>query len=490
MKLLIDTNVLIPLEPSVLADEEPGGQQAREMYRLAMEAGSTVYLHPIQRRDIEQDSNTDRRKLRLKLIEKYPSLPKPPIPDSTFLASIGNPLPVTNDWIDAHLIAALNRDLVSILVTEDRGIHSRCRRLNLATRCATVAQAVELLKEELPAKPGRLPAIRPVLAHELDESDPVFDSFRDDYPEFDTWLKKCREEHRQCWIVELPGISTYAGVCIVNHEDRDWSDALNPTLKICSFKIAEDAIGAKLGELLLHAVLSFANENGYGTLFIETYDKHAALIYLLENFGFRQIGQKAGDTGEVELRKLMAPASPVLDLTPLDFHQTFGPYEISLDDVRIFVVPIEPKFHRMLFPDLEEQRSLYEGEDSCGNTLRKAYLCRAVTKQIRPGDVLLFYKSHAQQKVTAVGIVEDTIRTANAEELQKFASKRTVYERSDIESMTEGRNALGILFRYAPILGERIPLKRLTDAGLLKGTPQSIVQIKEDDHSWLKAYLK
>ncbi|MBI1313585.1 hypothetical protein GC176_20020 [bacterium] len=285
-------------------------------------------------------------------------------------------------------------------------------------------------------------------------------------------------------------MSTYAGICIVNRQDRVWADATNPTLKICSFKIAEDAVGAKLGELLLHAVLRYANENRYGTLFIETFDKQAALIYLLECFGFRQRGQKAGNSGEIELRKLMVPTGSTHGIAPLDFHQEFGPYRISLDGVRVFVVPIEPRFHRMLFPDLEEQRSLYEGTDSCGNTLRKAYLCKAVTKQIRPGDVLLFYKSHARQEVTSVGIVEETIRTADADQLQKFASKRTVYERSDIESMTEGRNALGILFRYAPILKEAIRLQGLTDSCLLNGTPQSIVQIKEDDHTWLEAYLK
>ena len=490
MKLLIDTNVLIPLEPGVLADEEPGSQQAREMFKLAMETGSVVYLHPIQRQDIEQDKKADRRELRLSLIKKYPLLPKPPVPSTPFLALIGSPKPNTNHWIDAHLIAALIRDLISILVTEDKGIHTRCQNLNLASRCRTVAQTIEILREELPTNPGRLPAIQAVLAHELNESDPIFDSFRDDYPGFDDWLKKCREQHRPCWTVKLPEISTYAGICIVNREDRNWSDAKNPTLKICSFKIADEALGAKLGELLLHAVLSYANENDYCTLFIETFDKQPALIYLLECFGFRQSGQKAGESGELELRKLMLPIDSQLDMTPLAFHQEFGPYQISLDGVRIFVVPIEPKFHQMLFPDIEEQRSLFEGKDPCGNTLRKVYLCNAVTKQIRPGDVLLFYKSHDQRKITAIGIVEETIRTDDTDDLERFALKRTVYERSDIKAMTEGRNALGILFRYAPILKDGISLRSLTDSALLNGVPQSIVQIKEDDNSWLKAYLK
>ncbi len=186
MKLLIDTNVLIPLEPGSKTDLEPKTQVAAELLRTAQQVGATIYLHPIQRKDIEQDKDADRRALRLRLIEKYLHLPTPPVPSLALLAEIGNPPQGTNGWIDAHLIAALDRDLVDILVTEDQGIHKRCVRISRASQCRTISQALARLQDDLPAEPTPLPAVQSLLAHELNDADPIFASFRGDYPKFDT----------------------------------------------------------------------------------------------------------------------------------------------------------------------------------------------------------------------------------------------------------------------------------------------------------------
>lgn len=146
MKLLIDTNVLIPLEPGSKTDLEPNTPVAAELLRTAQQVGATIYLHPIQRKDIEQDKDAERRALRLRLIEKYPQLPSPPVPNLILLGEIGNPPSGSNGWIDAHLIAALDRDLVDFLVTEDQGIHKRCARVSRAAQCRTISQALARLR--------------------------------------------------------------------------------------------------------------------------------------------------------------------------------------------------------------------------------------------------------------------------------------------------------------------------------------------------------
>ena len=130
------------------------------------------------------------------------------------------------------------------------------------------------------------------------------------------------------------------------------------------------------------------------------------------------------------------------------------------------------------------------GTESCGNTLRKAYLCNASIKQLEPGDILLFYRSQELRGVTALGVVEQTLRTADTEELARCARKRTVYEMPDIEAKTAKGSALGILFRHAPILKKRILLKTLIEAGLVKAAPQSIVQMKPETNSWIRDHLK
>jgi L-amino acid N-acyltransferase YncA len=384
----------------------------------------------------------------------------------------------------------LEGDLIDILVTEDREIHRACRRLNLDSRCHSLVAALEVVEDELPIVPSPPPAVRGCLAHELDAGDPIFDSLRVDYSGLDTWLAKCRREHRQCWVVNLPGRVTHAGVCIVNREDRHWPDASDPTLKICTFKIADDVAGMKLGELLLRAVFEYAHANGFATLFVEVFPKHGGLLKMLRCFGFEQHGHKRTGSQELVLRKISEPPSGAGALDPAEYHRLYGPYHIRLEGCRVFVVPIEPRYHSLLFPHLENQASLFPGTESCGNTIRKVYICNSGTTKIRPGDLLLFYRSRERKGITALGVVEETIRTREAKKLARFATKRTVYQGPEIEAKTCGREALGILFREAPILEDTVRIEELTKAGLLLRIPQSITELKAASLKWIRTHLK
>src|ERR1700730_15408199 len=98
--------------------------------------------------------------------------------------------------------------------------------------------------------------------------------------------------------------------------------------------------------------------------------------------------------------------------------------------VRKFCVPIQPDYHRRLFPEIAFGRDLplfpkeefglilaHGQERTPGNTIRKVYLCRAKTTRIRPGDLLLFYMSKddryaASQSITTVGVVEQVMTSS------------------------------------------------------------------------------
>ena len=71
LKYLIDTNILIPLEPASKLDLETNSELTREFHRLAIKAGHQLFVHPFIRQDIEQDKDIERAKLRKQLIEKY-----------------------------------------------------------------------------------------------------------------------------------------------------------------------------------------------------------------------------------------------------------------------------------------------------------------------------------------------------------------------------------------------------------------------------------
>jgi hypothetical protein len=261
-------------------------------------------------------------------------------------------------------------------------------------------------------------------------------------------------------------------------------------LKICTFKIADDLGGMKLGELLLRAVLEYAHKNGFATLFLEVFPEHGGLLRMLRCFGFEQHGHKKPGSEELVLRKRNVPPSDAGVLSSAEHHRLYGPYRIRLEGCRVFVVPIEPRYHSLLFPHLESQTPLFPGAESCGNAIRKVYLCNSGTTKIRPGDLLLFYRSRVQRGITALGVVEETIRTRDPERLTRFATRRTVYQKPDIERMTGGREALGVLFREAPILKGPVRIEELTKAGLLTTIPRSITELKPAVQQWIQTHLK
>jgi hypothetical protein len=489
LTILLDTNVLIPLEPTSPAEVEPGSPLAFKVANLALQVGAGLFLHPAQIDDLQADKDEARRTLRLSLTNKYPKLQSPPpVPDRIHVAA-GSPQRGTNDWVDCQLVAALEQNAVGFLVTEDRRIHRTCRALGIDGRCLSLEGANDLLESERIIAPLAPPATRAIHTHELDSADPIFQSLRADYPPFDEWLDKCKREHRHGWVVNVLDRIGYAGVCIVNPENRPWSDAENPTLKVCTFKIAEHAIGLKLGELLLRAVFDYVRKNRFQTAFVEVLPKHGALLNLLGDFGFEQTGHKEG-TSDIVLRKRFGPINDdERRLSALQFHRLFGPHLVKLEGVSGFIVPIEPRFHAALFPELEPQGSLFAGAESFGNTLRKAYVCRAQTRAIRPGDLLMFYRSGDWQSVTTVGVVEETLATAEVSEMKTLVRKRTVYGEADLEHMCRGDGALALLFRHADVLKRPLPLDELIANGVVTAAPQSITSLKPHAMTWIHNHL-
>jgi L-amino acid N-acyltransferase YncA len=482
MKLLIDTNVFIPLEPTHPSQREALTESVTRLARLASESGFQTYLHPAARADLDRDKDLDRSRLRHTLFSKYPAIPDPPPVTARLEGILGKAAPFTNNWVDHQLIAALDAEAVDFLVTEDQKLLKKARRAGLGSRVYTVPEAIGLIETLSDRVPSPPPAVRPVKSHAIEATDPILDSFRDDYPEFDNWFSKCRRQHRQAWIIEGPA-REIAAFCIVNPE----KDALPPltgkVLKLCSFKVSERYSGARFGELLLKAVLDHAVRNHYDWIYVTVFDKHERLIDLFETFGFSRLDARTS-LGELILAKPARPDLGTAPSSPLPFHIRYGP-RFFRTDVPWFVVPIQPRYARVLFPESAEQRVLHPGAHPFGNAIRKAYLCRAPIRTLSEGCVLLFYRSSEDRGGIALGIVEETLVSSSPEELARVVGKRTVYSLKEIEQMCS-RPVLAILFRQARVFEETIPTQELVRQGLFKRPPQSIMTLEGGSLEWLK----
>jgi len=143
----------------------------------------------------------------------------------------------------------------------------------------------------------------------------------------------------------------------------------------------------------------------------------------------------------------------------------------------------------MLFPEIEGQKMLGLAIRPCGNSIKKAYLSHAQTKQLCEGCIVLFYRSADAHAVTAVGIVEDTLRSRNADEIARYVGQRTVYTFDDIEKLCE-KDVLAIRFRLVKLLGDPISLNELKQNKVIKAAPQSITQLKEQGIEWLRQIIE
>ena len=485
MKFLLDTNIFIPLEPTRLSEVEGGTEKAARFVQLTNVSGHQIYLHPAALEDLKRDVDEERRKLRLILFNKYPSLPDPPPLETSLEALLGYVEPASNDWVDHHMIAALLGDAVDFLVTEDHSICKKAAKLGLEGRVATINEATSIVRDLYDTCPLPPPAVKEIKAHLLDEDDPIFQTMTEDYSGFDEWLIKCKREHRQAWVI-LGKTNQLAAVCIVKKEVVTPEELKGKVLKMCSFKVAEGYNGFRYGELLLKTIFNYALINSYDWIYLTVFPKYGHLISLLEDFGFEDMGGKT-ERGELILSKPMSFSEEMCSkLDPLLFNIRYGPFVIKIRNVPGFIVPIRPLYHRLLFPEVEKQLELQPGNHPFGNSIRKAYLCHAPIRKIEKGSNLFFYRSEDAHSIISIGVVEGTLVSSSAGEIARYVGKRTIYTFSEIEEMCKSK-VLAILFRQSRILERPIGLEELRQNKALTAAPQSIMKVQRGRLKWIQS---
>ena len=490
---LIDTNVIIGLE-----DHHTVQPAFAALLSIAAKHKEDVMVHEAARDDIQRDKDAARRTISLSKLEKFQLLRKVRGLSQAELERKFGLLARPNDVVDATLLDAIERGVADFLVTEDRGLHERARRASpeLGRRVLFVADAVQLLKTTYEPVEAPVRYVEEVSANEIQLTDEIFDSLREDYPPFDTWWRdKCVRERRPCWAVFDEGI---AGLVVRKDETAANTDATIKApkiLKICTFKVRPEKRGVKLGELLLKKVFWFAQANNYDLAYITTYKTQAALIDLLEYYGFQQTATKAD--GELIYEKTFARGvlAPVADMSNFELDRLNYPRFVTRPGIRAFTVPIKEGYHDTLYPDLRNpaQQDLFEavgiggGPKRPGNTIRKVYLCRAQSRLGPPGSLLVFYKGKSQsppsQALTAVGIFEESSMASSTKELMLLTGGRSVYSEAELSEWkaTADRPVKVINYLLAAYIEPAIELDELCNLGVIPGhPPQSIFELSRE----------
>ena len=485
MKILADTNVFIAAYPAPRGQFDAKVDVANELVRLAQEHNHVVYLHKAAvASDFGNIQDIDFRAWRLRIARNLPALPEPPAIQASIIAACGEPQSA-NERVDYSLLAAVVGNAVDVLVTEDKGIHHWARALGLGERVVYIEDAMAAIKANIPGMSLQTLLPDMTVAHSLDENDPIFDSLREDYDGFDSWLEKCKREHRTCWVVKQDGC--LAGLTVVKEEYPAEYGPGGKTLKVCLFKVAEGHWGNRYAELLLKPVFDYAFNNAYEAAYLTVFPKYKHLVDFMGRFGFTHDGGRKGD--ELVLVKRLKPDERAdAGLGRLDFHIKYGPRHYA-DGPRL-IVPILPGYCDVLFPEAGIQKPMPNGSMQlpAGNGIQKAYLSRGNIRSLGEGDILYFYRSKDVRGLVAVGIVEGIMVSASGSEISRYVGKRTVYSASAISELTKAgqKEVVAVLFRQARALVSGPKYRDLKIAGVCSGRPQSIMEVSDEGSQWLK----
>jgi GNAT superfamily N-acetyltransferase len=482
LRLLLDTNILIPLQDSYQVLES----NLSNFVRLANIGGHQLLYHPATVIDFERDGDASRRSRNLERIRQYPAL------ENLAACPWNTAATVPNDACDNEILYALECDAVHALVTEDRGIHTKAKAKNLHSRVYTIQTAEDWLRRLHEPRKVALPNILDAPLHSLTPllSSTFFDSLRDGYPGFDDWFRRKARENRMAWVYR-DDANSLAAICIYatqeNEAINDAGQQLSGTaLKLCTFKVGDAVRGRKIGELFLKAAFHYATKNKCENLFVHANaERHDYLIRLLQEFGFEESGSYNADLVLVKSHPIVSPDA--FSYPPLEYARRYFPHFRRDAEVQKFLIPIQPQFHEILFPDYQPiQPRLFGTTNNIGNAIKLAYLCHAQTKSISVGDLVLFYRTDDEKSVTSIGVVDRFEVLDDAAQIASLVSRRTVYAIEEIDEIAK-RPTKVILFRLVEHLPKPVSYGRLQHERVVKGPIQSIRKITDESFSRILA---
>ena len=190
-----------------------------------------------------------------------------------------------------------------------------------------------------------------LLFSQVDLRDPFFDSLKSDYQEFPAWFSKKANDYAYVFRADSGQIDGFLYVKVENGPLTDVMPPLPPArrLKVGTLKI--NPHGTRLGERFIKKVIDHALTEGVDHAYVTVFEKHAALVSLLERYGFRRTATKTTPNGtELVLVKPMH----VQDGNPLERYPT-----VKLGHNAAYLLSLYPVWHTRLLPD-----SILKSEDA------------------------------------------------------------------------------------------------------------------------------
>lgn len=471
MKVLLDTNIIIHREASKVINQDIG-----ILFYWIDKLKYEKFIHPATVEELNRNKDPQTVATMAIKIKSY-NLIKNLAHTSQILEQVSKQIDtVANDENDTKILNEVFCDRVDILISEDKKIHTKALLLGISDKVFKIDQFLEKVTTENPGLVDyKVLAVKKVYFAKVDLQDTFFDSFREDYNEFDNWFnKKADEVAYVCYNNNVLSAFLYIKV---EEEKENYSD-IEPNfkrkkrLKIGTLKVTSN--GFKIGERFLKIIFDNALQYNVSEIYVTIFDKRPEqirLITLFEEWGFNYFGIKASVNGDEKVYVKNFDRSQVINL--LYPKKTF-PF-ISSEN-KVYIVPIYPQYHTELFPDsilrTESPINFIENEPH-RNALSKVYISRSYERDLKAGDIVVFYRTGGiyHGVVTTYGIVESIIdNIPNEAMFIQSCRKRSVFTDEQLkEHWNFGKNEKPFIvnFIYAYSFRKRPNLKWLNENGII-----------------------
>jgi len=488
MKILLDTNIIIHRETDRIINEDIG-----KLFNWLDKIKANKYIHPVTEREINKLEDKEQKKTFNIKLESYTKLVTREKLDEKVKEISEKYDKNENDRNDTLLLNEVYIGTVDYLITEDKNIHKKAYELGISNKVFTVEQFIEkLTTEHHELLDYKVLSVQKSYFGKEDLNDSFFNTFKEDYPEFEKWF---REKSNEPIYVSKNEKGEILAFLYIKVEDRNenYSD-IKPVfqpkkrLKIGTFKVALN--GFKLGERFLKIIFDNAlkqkAEEIYVTIFEKRYEQKR-LINFLKDWGFIEWGSKKS-TGEIVMIRNFSKSFNI------DNPKLTYPF-ISLNEAnKIFIVSIWPEYHTELFPDSilrTESPDNFKENKPHRNAISKIYISRSIERNIKKGDILLFYRTKEKDKtanysavITTIGIIEESI--FNFKDENEFVSKcrkRSVFSDDGLKKWWSYKPhnrpfIINFLHVYSFQQGERVIRKRLLELGVLTGEENELRGLK------------
>ena len=499
MKVLLDTNIVIHREASRILNKDIG-----ILFKWLDKGKYTKCVHPITIEEIKKNSNKQTVETLGVKLQSYEVL-RTTSPVSPEVKRVSDKIDVNkNDQNDTILLNEVFLERIDFLITEDRKIHKKAELLNISDRVFTIDGFLEKVVSENPDLVDyKVLSVTKQYFGKININDSFFDSFKEDYQGFEKWFIKKSDETAYVTINNGKILSfLYLKVENTNENYLDISPVFEPKkrLKIGTFKVISN--GVRLGERFLKIIfdnaIQFKVEEIYVTIFAKR-EEQKRLILLLEDWGFKLYGTKNTANGEELVY--------VRDFTPtFDINNPKLTFPFISKNTDVFMIPIYPDYHTELLPDsilTTESPFDFKENRPHRNAISKVYISRSIRRDIKKGDIIIFYRTTARSRaayytsvITTIALCEGKIEDIKDEnDFILKCRKRSVFDDNGLRKFWNYNPKyrpfiINFLHTYSFPTGKRINRQKLLDLGVLTGAENEIRGLKKITKEHFELILK